>query len=120
MNETPTSGPISTSMTHHARDVSSSRHSFSRSQTKGVLRKGKEDVFQVQGVHGVHASAELFDGALAADAAAAQEHEAIADPRGVADLVDGEKERPPARGVRAQGGADLARLAQVESIEGLV
>ncbi len=37
-------------MTHHARDESSSRHSFSRSQTKGDLRKHKEEVLDAIGV----------------------------------------------------------------------
>src|SRR5439155_825571 len=35
MNATPTSGPIVSSRIHHDRDATSSRHSFSSSQTKG-------------------------------------------------------------------------------------
>src|SRR6185503_18561208 len=97
-------------------DVSSSRHSFSISQTNGVLRKGKEDVFQIRGV-GADARGELRQRALAADAAGAEQDKAIADARGVADLVNRQEQRAPGRGVRAERGADLARLAQVEPVE---
>src|SRR6187551_1272773 len=106
MKETPTSGPIRTSMIHHARELISSRHSFSRSQTKGVLGKRKKHVFQIwSAVFG-----EFLDRALAADAAAAQEDEAIAHARGVADLMDREKERAAGGGMVAESGADLAGL----------
>ena len=63
---------------------------------------------------------QLVERAFAAHASAAQQDEPIADARGVADLVDREEERPPGGGVRAQRGADLARLPQVEPIERLV
>src|SRR5436190_22189902 len=109
MNETPTSGPISASITHHAREVSRSRHSFSSSQRKAVLCKGKEHFLEVR----LAAPGELLDGPFAADAAAAEEHEAIADPRRVADLMNGEEERAAGRRVGAERGADVARLAQI-------
>jgi hypothetical protein len=117
MNETPTRGPIRTSITHHAREVSSSRHSFSRCQTKGVFRKGKEDLFQVVLIQ---RAAEIRHGALAAHASAAQQDEAIAHARGIADLVNREKERPPGGRVRAERGADISRLSQVQPVERLI
>ncbi len=47
MNETPTSGPITTSITHQARDASSSRHSFRTNQPKAALREGKKHLFEI-------------------------------------------------------------------------
>ena len=62
----------------------------------------------------------LRAGALAADAPAAEEDEAITEARRVADLVDGEEERASAGGVHAQCCRDIAGLAQVETLERLV
>src|SRR5213078_4235733 len=47
MNDTPTSGPMARTSTHHARETRSSRHSFSTSHSHGDLREGKEYLFQV-------------------------------------------------------------------------
>src|SRR5215212_9381794 len=106
MNETPTSGPMTASITHHERDDSSSRQSFSSSQRKGGLGKRKEQIFQVRGVRRGsrrrHSLPELLDRPFAADAAGAQQDEPIADPRRVADLVDREEQRAARRGVVAQ------------------
>src|SRR5262245_52282994 len=100
MNETPTSGPITRSSTHHALDATSSRHSFFRSHTKGELRERKKDLFQVSRVSTLGLTAlavcppgpgrQLVERPFAADATAAQQHEPIADPCGVVDLVDRE------------------------------
>src|SRR5579859_3968005 len=80
MNETPTSGPMSASITHQARDASSSRHSLTSSQTKGGLRARKHGLLEI--------AAQIGDGALALHAPAAQQDEAIAHARGVRNLMD--------------------------------
>src|SRR5438270_6961813 len=49
MNETPTSGPIASSMIHHAREAMSSRHSLRRSHTKAELRERKKYLFEIAG-----------------------------------------------------------------------
>src|SRR5262244_3035232 len=125
MNETPTSGPMTISITHHAREATSSRHSFSISQMNGVLRKGKEDLFERGRIRrrrrmGSNARGEFLHRPLAAHAPAAEKDEAIAYARGVGDLVDRQEERAADRGVRAERRRDLARLAQIEPDERLV
>src|SRR5262245_19719722 len=113
MNETPTSGPIATSITHQDRDAISSRHSLRRSHARGECRSAsgrpsrerKEHLFQVStlGPMALAVSTlglmtlavatlgpttlarrlgglarQLVERAFAADAPAAQQHEAIA------------------------------------------
>src|SRR5438105_15272484 len=99
MNDTPTSGPISISMSHHERDATSSRYSFSRSQLIAPLREGKEGLLEIGRAIAVRRrdGRQLVERAFAADAAAAQQHEAIAHARSVADLMDRQQHRP-ARG----------------------
>src|SRR4029078_9566105 len=103
MHDTPISGPITSSMTHQARDASSSRHSLRSSQTNGPptrrrrkLRPRKNEIL-----------GKLCDLADVADPAGAEQHEAIADAERVVDLVDGEKERPSRRSVTADAGGGL-------------
>src|SRR5579871_5318346 len=91
MNDTPTSGPMATSITHQARAATSSRASFSRSHEKPDLRERKKRVLERAGVR---ARRDVVEQALAAHAAAAQQHEAIAEACRVRDLVNGEKKRP--------------------------
>src|SRR5581483_11906055 len=117
MNDTPTSGPIASSMTHHERDATSSRTSFSSSHEKADLRERKKGV--LEGVR-LRAARDLVQRAFAAHAPFAEQHEAIAESRGVRDLMDREKQRATGRGVQSKCAADLARLAQIESIERLV
>src|SRR5256885_11795344 len=97
MNDTPTSGPIASSMIHHDRDATSSRASLRSSHTSAALREGKEYLFQVAAARGSAARRgerrQFVDRALAADAAAAQQDEPIADARGVVDLVDRQEQR---------------------------
>src|SRR2546428_11637729 len=102
MNVTPTSGPITSSITHQDREATSSRHSFSTSQRQAglraarfgapsTLRERKEDLFEVVAGRGAARRGdrgELLQRAFAADAPAAQEHEAIADASRIRDLVD--------------------------------
>src|SRR3954447_14025844 len=123
MKVTPTSGPIATSNTHHARDATSSRYSFATSHDKEETAEGaeladknvfspisafsavpslcerKEHLFQI--LRGAAAGggerSELVERAFAADAAAAQQHEAIAHPRRVVDLVNRQEHGPPRR-----------------------
>src|SRR5690348_16582038 len=124
MNETPTSGPMNRSRTHQELDQASSRHSFSTSQRNGGLGERKEDLLQVferqRGAARAGHLCQLLDGAFPADVAAAEEHEAVAEAGGVADLVDREEQRPASLGVGAQRGGDVADLAEIESVEGLV
>src|SRR3954465_11298028 len=98
MNVTPTSGPIASSSTHHARDVTSSRYSLRRSHAN-ALRERKEDLFEI--LTGCTAAGggerrEFLQRPLTARAAAAQQDEAIADPRR-APQPGGRQEKRPAR-----------------------
>src|SRR3954465_4778810 len=114
MKDTPASGPMHSSSTHQDRETISSRHSFSRSQKKGGLRERKEDLFQIlrrrRGTARGGQRRKFGDCAFAAYSAAAEQDEAVADARGLADLVNGEEERAPAGGVPAEGGRDIACL----------
>src|SRR6476620_2645654 len=114
MNETPTSGPIRTSRIHHARDATSSRHSFTRSHTNGDLREGKEDLFQITSRHraaGGGGGPQFVERPLAARPPVAQEDESITDARGVADLMDGQEQRAALRRSGPQHLRDTARLS---------
>ena len=62
----------------------------------------------------------LVERSLADDAAAAQQNETIANARGVAQLVDRQKQRAPCRACVAQDLHDVARLPEIESVERLV
>src|SRR5215831_16751167 len=114
MKVTPTSGPMPSSSSHQEREASSSRHSFSSSHRKGAFREGvlcksKKHLFQILAV-AVCQRRELRHRAFAADAPAAEQHEAVAEARGVCNLVNGEKHRAAASRMRANCGGDLARL----------
>src|SRR5439155_15809492 len=113
MNVTPTSGPIATRSTHHDRDAISSRISFRSNQRKAFLafsavkraRERKEDLFEIAVGRGAARGRErrqLVRRALAARSSAAQQHESIADARGVADLMNRQEHRASGRRVRAQ------------------
>jgi hypothetical protein len=47
MKDTPTSGPITASITHQERELISSRHSFLTSHRHALLREGKEDLLKI-------------------------------------------------------------------------
>src|SRR5262249_51306466 len=136
MNATPTSGPIASSSTHHARDANSSRHSLRSSQRKATAerteiaekeffsvdsviaavassRERKKDLFQVvagRAASGRGDRGQFLERSLAARATAAQQHESIADPSGIANLVNRQEHRPAGGGVRPQRGGDVAAL----------
>src|SRR5689334_16239996 len=124
MNVTPTSGPIAASSTHHARDEVSSRVSLRNSHRKATAEldefaenrslsapsadairlrglcasgEGKEDLFEIV-ARGAAARLgrrrQLLQRSFAARAAAAQQHEPVADARGVADLVNRQEHGP--------------------------
>src|ERR1700730_7156096 len=106
MNVTPTSGPIASNSTHHARDDTRSRYSFARSHRKENTAEGaenaepnvfsavsacspvfsgsgegKEHLFEIarrRGAAGGGQRSELIERAFAADRSAAQQQEAIA------------------------------------------
>src|SRR5207237_10756394 len=123
MNDTPTSGPIASSITHHDFDAASSRRSLSSSHTNADLRERKEDLLEIRGRRRAARGGErrqLGGRPLAADAAGAQEHETVADASGVGDLVNREKERASGGGVRAERARDVARLSQIQAVERLV
>src|SRR5689334_10317005 len=100
MKVTPTSGPIASNSTHHARDATSSRYSFSTSQRKEEKtaedakvfssRERKEHLFEIAGLRtaGRGLRRELVERAFAANRSAAQQDEAVADTRGVLDLMN--------------------------------
>ena len=108
-----------------AREASSSRHSFSSSQQpKAAYVSARNTSSRSRAAAGAarcRERRELVERAFAADAAAAQQHEAIADARGVGDLVDREEQRAAAARRSARSVArDVARLPQVEAVERLV
>src|SRR5258707_1639182 len=123
MKDTPTSGPISASMTHHERELISSRHSFFRSHFHALLREGKEDLFEIRWQVMPRTLArkrdERVEGALGDDAAAAQEHEAVADLRGIGDLLNGHEERTVWRKMPTHRRSRFAALAHIETFEQL-
>ena len=117
MNETPTSGPMSRHITHQARDASSSRHSLASSHRYGARRRasreGKKHLLRGRGSVGAWSRGsdrcgELVERAFAAHAARAKQHEAIADARRLADLMNREEQRP-ARAPRDRAAVDRRR-----------
>src|SRR4051812_6281897 len=124
MKQMPTRGPIASSSAHHDLERTSCLHSLASSQMNGRLGEGKEDLFQIvvrpRWPARQSERLEILERALATHTAAAEEHEAVAQPRGVADLVDREKQRAPARGMALKDGCHVPRLAQIETVEGFV
>src|SRR5215468_2820045 len=124
MNDTPTNGPISASITHQDRELSSSRHSFLKSHFQALLREGKEDLLEVRWQVMAHMLARQGDedlkGAFSDNAAVSQEHEAVANLRRVGDLVNGQEERAIRREMLAQRCGRFAALAQIQPLKGLV
>src|SRR5947209_16577578 len=116
----PTSGPSTTSNTIHARELASSRRSLSNSSRHApTSRERKKDLLDV-GVGTIGARAELVERAFADDASVAQQHESVANPGGIVQLVDREQQRSPARRDLTEHRANLSHLPEVESIERLV
>ena len=62
----------------------------------------------------------LVDGARPANLSIAEQHETVADPRGVGDLMDGQKQRPAIARMRPQRRGNFPALTQVQSFEWLV
>src|SRR5262245_14296280 len=119
MNVTPTSGPIATSSTHHDRDATSSRTSLRSSHRQATAENAepaeesflsaffafspvkpscerKEDLFEIGAWRGASSGGErrqFLQRSLAARAPAAQQHEAIAHPRRIADLMNRQEHR---------------------------
>src|SRR5258708_15370016 len=111
MNDTPTSGPIATSSTHHAREATSSRYSFATNHDQDETAEGavpslcecKKHLFEIVARAAAAPrrghSGQLFARAFAARAAAAQQHEAIADARRVTNLMNRQEHRPAHAGL---------------------
>src|SRR5947207_14396634 len=110
MNACPTSNPVTTSNSQYARDAASSRNSFSTSHRHSRERK-KHLLEPTIGHTGT--LAQFVDRAVADDAAVAEQHQTVADPRGVVQLVDRQEERTATVAVRAQHVHHLARLPQI-------
>src|SRR2546428_8596005 len=112
-------------MVHSARPLATSHSSLAsngwngaRGTTAGSGER-KEHLLQPGGgLAGLRA--QLRQRADATDAPFRQQHEAVADARGVAQLMNGENERAPIARNVAQYVYDLARLPQVEAVERLV
>src|SRR5450759_5241558 len=89
---------------------------------KATLREGKEDLLE----SGVGRIGETSEGAKfgqrahAHDAAAAEEHQAVAHAGGIDQLVNRDEEGAAARGDGAQERNDVASLAKIEAVEGFV
>src|SRR5262249_49891120 len=105
--------------TQNERAASSSRHSLKSSQRQG-LGERKKDLFQGPSALLSSRRRQLRQRAFTPDAARAQQNEAIADAGSLADLMDGEEQRPSTLHLGAQGRRDLPRLPEVEPVEGLV
>src|SRR6516225_3055351 len=124
MKQTPTKGHIKRSNTHQERDTASSRHSLATSHRNGGLREGKKHLFQTaRGTGGAtqhRIRRQIGNRTLPTYLAVAQQDEAVAETRRIANLVDGEKQGPAERGMSAQDAGNLPHLAQVQAFEGLV
>src|SRR5215831_3117811 len=127
MNVTPTSGPMASRNTHHARDATSSRYSLATSHEKEEtavpsLCEGKEHLFEIAGRRAARGCLrrELVERALAANRATAQQDEAVADTSRVLDLVNRQEHGPASGRVGAQRLRHLAALTKVETVERLV
>src|SRR5215471_6223508 len=127
MNAWPTSAPITSSNSQYDFDANSSRHSLASSHRKtgglvlASLDSGerKKDLLDATlGELGVRA--QLVERPFAGDATTAEQYEAVADSRSVRQLVDRQKQRAPGGGVVAQDSHRVARLPEIEAVEGLV
>src|SRR5262245_35360144 len=107
-------------MVHSARPLRTSRSSLPNSGarlarlTVTVSGERKEHVLQSCRVVAAR-RAQLLERADAVHAAVRQQHEAVADPLGVDELMNREDERAAAGGHIAQHAHDLARLLEVEA-----
>src|SRR5437660_7292621 len=102
-------------MVHSARPLATSRNSLASNGWNGARRttalsgERKEHVLQSgRGLSGLRA--QLRKRPETADAPFVEQHEAVADARGIAQLVNSENERAPIARNFAQHGHDLARL----------
>src|SRR5947207_3243011 len=92
MKDTPTSGPISASMTHHEREDINSRDSFFRSHFHALLCEGKEDLLEIRSQAATHSLArnrcECVERSLCNNTSPVQEQKTVADLRRIRDLMD--------------------------------
>src|SRR5258705_304161 len=120
MNANPISGPMTTSMTHHARDATSSRHSLHSNHRKAALCKRKKHLFQIPprwpGPARARERGQILHGALAANPPSTEEHETVADTGRVGDLMDRQEQGSPPRRVGAKRCGNLAALSKIQSI----
>src|SRR5437764_2308635 len=109
-------------MVHSARPLSTSRSSLASSGamparwTLTASGERKEHVLQSSRVLAA-ARAQLVERADATHATVGQQHEAVADPLRIDQLVNRKHERAPAAGKIAQYPHDRARLLEIEAVE---
>src|SRR4051794_661619 len=108
---------------HSGRPLTISRTSFMTSGRMGARRgtnesgERKEYILQC-GFPALRAK--LIKRADTAHPTIRKQHEAVTDALGIHQLVDGENEGSPPACHLAQHAHDLARLSQIESVEGLI
>src|SRR5262249_34486953 len=112
----PTSMPVIARYTQYARDAATSRacKRTSAPNAPGGTKprasgERKNHVVQVAG-SATGVPPQLFDGTRGNHAAAVEQHEAIADASGIAQLVNGEEQRASGGAMRRQHAHHLARL----------
>src|SRR5437667_1349591 len=109
-------------MVQSARPLRTSRSSLPSNGWIGARRivtaSGERKEHLLQSCRALAAAhAKLVERADPAHPAVREQHEAVADALGVAQLMHRENEGAPAAGHVAQHGHDLARLPQIEAVE---
>jgi hypothetical protein len=84
-----------------------------------MLRELKENILE-RAIRMPGTCAKLSECSDGDDSAATQQDHAITDAPGIVELVDGEEQRAPGRGMRPQHGGYIASLAQIQSFKGFV
>src|ERR1700756_2929307 len=109
-------------MVHSACPLVISRSSFASSGHSGavcrlyVLGECKKDILQRAGrQRGLRA--QFVQGAGPANPAAGEQNQAGTNPLRIDQLMNGENERPAARGLVADYPRDLARLSKIKTVE---
>src|SRR5258706_3279554 len=113
-------------MTHTARPETSSRTSFAKRGNSGArpakTRSGERKEHLLEPSTGRQPSfiAQGRQLSLGAHAASGKQYETIADPLRVRKLMDCQQQRPAAPGHKPQQCNHLARLVQIETVEGFI
>src|SRR5690348_12525327 len=109
-----------TSKTIHARELASSRRSLpNRRRQTAASGERKKDLFDVS-LGQPSAFAQLVECPLAHDASVAQQHQAVAHPRCVVQLVDRKQQRSSGGREMPDQGNCLTSLTRIETVEWLI